>query len=151
VLAHIDLMHVPYKSGPQAVNGLLGGETTTYFGGIPVQLPLIRAGKLKALATSGAKRSPHLPEVPTIAEAGVQGYEVDVWYALFAPRGTPPATVARISADARKVLLDAANKDRFGGLGVDPVGGGPVELKALLARETVKWAKVVKAAGIAAQ
>jgi tripartite-type tricarboxylate transporter receptor subunit TctC len=151
VLADVKLLHVPYKSGPQAVNGLLGGETTFYFGGIPVQLPLIRAGKLKALATSGAKRSPHLPEVPTLAEAGVPGYEVDVWYGLFAPKGTPSAMVARISADARRVLLDPASRDRFAGLGVDPVGGSPAELKELLARESAKWSKVVKAAGIVAQ
>ncbi len=151
LLTGISYMHVPYKSGPQAVNGLLGGETTTYFGGIPVQLPLIRAGKLKALATSGAQRSPHLPDVPTLAEAGVPGYEVDVWYGLFAPKGTPSATVAKLSADARRVLLDPANRDRFGGLGVDPVGGSPGDLKALLERERVKWAKVVGAAGIVAQ
>ena len=151
VLAHIPYLHVPYKSGPQAVNGLLGGETTTYFGGIPVQLPLIRAGKLKALATSGAQRSPHLPDVPTMAEAGVPGYEVDVWYGLFAPRGTPSATVARLSADARKVLLDKVSREKFSGLGVDPVGGSPAAFKALLEREAVKWAKVVQAAGIQAQ
>jgi tripartite-type tricarboxylate transporter receptor subunit TctC len=151
LLASVQLLHVPYKSGPQAVNGLLSGETTFYFGGIPVQLPLIRAGKLKALATSGAQRSAHLPDVPTLAEAGVPGYEVDVWYGLFAPKGTPPATVAKLSADARRVLLDRANRDKFGGLGVDPVGGAPSEFKRLLERETVKWSKVVNAAGIVAQ
>jgi tripartite-type tricarboxylate transporter receptor subunit TctC len=151
LLAHVKLLHVPYKSGPQAVNGLLGGETTFYFGGIPVQLPLIRAGKLKALATSGAKRSPHLPDVPTLAEAGVPGYEVDVWYGLFAPKGTPPALVAKLSADARRVLLDKANKGKFDALGVDPVGGSPEAFKALLERETAKWSKVVSAAGIVAQ
>jgi tripartite-type tricarboxylate transporter receptor subunit TctC len=151
VLAGIDLLHVPYKSGPQAVNGLLTGETTTYFGGIPVQLPFIRAGKLKPLATSGAKRSAHLPDVPTLAEAGVPGYEVDVWYGLFAPKGTTPAMLARLSSDARKVLLDPANRDRFAGLGIDPIGGSPAELKGLLEREKVKWAKVVQAAGIVAQ
>ena len=151
VLAHIDLMHVPYKSGPQAVNGLLMGETTTYFGGIPVQLPFIRAGKLKPLATSGAKRSPHLPDVPTLAESGVPGYEVDVWYGLFAPKGTPPAMVAKLSADARRVLLADANRERFAGLGIDPVGGSPAEMRSLLEREHAKWSKVVRAAGIMAQ
>lgn len=151
LLAKVQLLHVPYKSGPQAVNGLLGGETTFYFGGIPVQLPLIRAGKLKPLATSGAQRSPHLPDVPTLAEAGVPGYEVDVWYGLFAPKGTPAALVAKLSSDARRVLLDKANKGKFDGLGVDPVGGSPDEFKALLEREAAKWSKVVSAAGIVAQ
>jgi tripartite-type tricarboxylate transporter receptor subunit TctC len=151
LLAKVDIVHIPYKSGPQAVNDLLSGAITTYFGGIPVQLPLIRAGKLKALGTSGLKRSPHLPEVPTIAEAGVPGYEVDIWYGLFVPRATPPATIAKLAADARRVLLDKASHERFVGLGVDPVGGTPAEFQKLLVRDTEKWGKVIAAAGIVAQ
>lgn len=151
LLAKIDIVHVPYKSGPQAMNDLLGGAITMYFGGIPVQLPMIRAGKLRPLATSGARRSPHLPNVPTVAEAGVPGYEVDVWYGLFVPRATPPETVGRIAADARRVLLDKTNHERFVGLGVDPVGGTPVEFQKMLAGDTEKWGRVIKAAGIEAQ
>jgi len=151
LLAKVDILHVPYKSGPQAINDLLGGQITCYFGGIPVQLPLIRAGKLRALGTSGLQRSPHLPDVPTVAEAGVPGYEADIWYGLFVPRGTPSATVAKISADARRALLEKASHERFSALGVDPVGGTPAEFKSLMARESQKWGKVVKAAGIVAQ
>jgi len=151
LLAKVDIVHIPYKSGPQAVNDLLGGAITTYFGGIPVQLPLIRSGKLKALGTSGTKRSPHLPEVPTIAEAGVPGYEADVWYGLFVPRATPPDAVARLAADARRVLLDKAGHDKFVALGVDPVGGTPAEFQKLLVRDTERWGKVIAAAGIQAQ
>ena len=151
VLAKVDILHVPYKSGPQAINDLLGGQITMYFGGIPVQLPLIRAGKLRALGTSGAQRSPHLPDVPTVAEAGVPGYEADVWYGLYVPRATPVAIVNKISADARRVLLDKGNHDRFHALGVDPVGSTPAEFKRLMAREAEKWGKVVAAAGILAQ
>ena len=151
LLAKVDILHVPYKSGPQVVNDLLGGALTMYFGGIPVQLPLIRAGKLKALGTSGTRRASQLPEVPTIAEAGVPGFEAAVWYALFAPKGTPPATVAKMSADAHRVLTDKANQGRFVAMGVDPIGGTPDELKQLLARETEKWGKVISAAGVRAQ
>jgi tripartite-type tricarboxylate transporter receptor subunit TctC len=151
LLAKIDIVHVPYKSGPQAMNDLLSGSITMYFGGIPVQLPMIRAGKLKPIGTSGAKRSPHLPDVPTVAEAGVPGYEVDIWYGLFVPRATPAEMVSRLAADARRVLLDKANHERFVGLGVDPVGGTPAEFQKLLASDTLKWGRVIKAAGIQAQ
>ena len=151
LLAKIEVLHVPYKSGPQAIGDLLGGQITMYFGGIPVQLPLIRAGKLRALGTSGAQRSPHLPDIPTVAEAGVPGYEADVWYGLYVPRGTPSAIVAKISADARRALLDKASHERFNALGVDPVGSSPAEFKSLMARESEKWAKVVSAAGIVRQ
>lgn len=151
LLAKIDIVHVPYKSGPQAMNDLLGGSITMYFGGIPVQLPMIRAGKLKPIGTSGAKRSPYLPDVPTVAEAGVPGYEVDVWYGLFVPRTTPTDMVSRLATDARRVLMDKANHERFVGLGVDPVGGTPAEFQNLLASDTQKWGRVIKAAGIQAQ
>lgn len=151
LLAKVDIVHIPYKSGPQAVNDLLGGAITMYFGGIPVQLPLIRAGKLKALGTSGAKRSVHLPEVPTVAEAGVPGYEADVWYGLFVPRATTAEIVNRLAADARRVLLDKSGQEKFVALGVDPVGGTPAEFQSLLARDTQRWGKVIAAAGIQPQ
>jgi tripartite-type tricarboxylate transporter receptor subunit TctC len=151
LLAKIDIVHVPYKSGPQAMNDLLSGSITMYFGGIPVQLPMIRAGKLKPIGTSGAKRSPYLPDVPTVAEAGVPGYEVDVWYGLFVPRTTPNDMVSRLATDARRVLMDKANHERFVGLGVDPVGGTPAEFQNLLVSDTQKWGRVIKAAGIQAQ
>lgn len=151
LLAKVEIVHIPYKSGPQAVNDLLSGAITTYFGGIPVQLPMIRGGKLKALGTSGLKRSPHLPDVPTIAEAGVPGYEADVWYGLFVPRATAPETITKLAADARRVLLDKAGHDKFVALGVDPVGGSPADFQRLLARDTERWGKVIAAAGIVAQ
>jgi tripartite-type tricarboxylate transporter receptor subunit TctC len=122
-----------------------------YFGGIPVQLPFIRGGKLKALGVSGAKRSSYLPDVPTIAEAGVPGYEADVWYGLLVPKATPRDIVARLAADIRRVLLDKPGYDKFVALGVDPVGGSPAEFQDLLVRDTERWGKVIAAAGIAAQ
>jgi len=148
LLAGVKIVHVPYKSGPQAQTDLLGGRIQVYLGGIPVNLPLIKAGKLKALGTSGTKRSPALPDVPTIAEAGVPGFEVTVWYGLAAPRGAPRAIVEKIGADAAHVMRSPELHERWTAQGVEPVGSTPSEFKTLLAAETAKWAKVVKAAGI---
>jgi len=149
LLAGVQITHVPYKSGPQAVTDLLNGQIQTYFGGIPVNLPMIRAGKVKPLGVSLAKRSPALPDVPTMIEAGVPGYEVNVWYGLFAPRGTPKDVVAKIAADVTRQLKSPDFQERLTGLGVDAAGGTPAEFKALFAREVETWAKVVKAAKVA--
>lgn len=151
LMAGVDILHVPYKSGPQAQNDLIGGQIQIYLGGIPVQLPMIRAGKVKPLGTSGLKRSPALPEVPTLDEAGVPGYEVDVWYGFFAPRGTPGNVVARISADVSRIVKSPAMHERLNALGVEPAGTTPAEFKTLFSREIEKWAQVVKAAGISSQ
>jgi len=148
LLAGVRITHVPYKSGPQAMNDLLNGQLQTYFGGIPVNLPMIRAGKLKPLAVSLGQRSPLLPDVPTMIEAGVPGYEVNVWYGLFAPGGTPRHVVARIAADVSQQLKSPNFQERLTALGVDAAGTTPAEFKALFAREVATWAKVVKAAAI---
>jgi tripartite-type tricarboxylate transporter receptor subunit TctC len=148
LLAGVRITHVPYKSGPQAMNDLLNGQLQTYFGGIPVNLPMIRAGKLKPLAVSLGQRSPLLPDVPTMIEAGVPGYEVNVWYGLFAPGGTPRHVVARIAADVGRQLKSPDFQERLTALGVDAAGTTPAEFKALFAREVATWAKVVKAAAI---
>lgn len=150
VLAGIDIVHVPYKSGPQALNDLIGGQISFYMGGIPVLLPMIKAGKVKALGTSGLKRSSQLPDLPTIAEAGVPGYEMDVWYGLFAPHGTPQAVVAKIAADVAHFMRSPEMQERWNTVGVEPVGTTPAEFKAQFNREIEKWAKVVKAAKLAA-
>ena len=148
LLAGVRITHVPYKSGPQAVTDLLNGQLQTYFGGIPVNLPMIRAGKVKPLGVSLAKRSPALPDVPTMIEAGVPGYEVNVWYGLFAPRGTPKDVVAKIAADVTRQLKSPDFQERLTALGVDAAGGTPAEFKALFTREVATWAKVVKAAKV---
>lgn len=148
LLAGVDIVHVPYKSGPQALNDLIGGQMSIYLGGIPVQLPMIKAGKVRPLGTSGLKRSRQLPDVPTIAEAGVPGYEVDVWYGLFAPRGTPPSVVAKIAADVSRIMQAPELQERWSALGVEPVGTSPAAFKTLFAAEIRKWGEVVKAAKI---
>jgi tripartite-type tricarboxylate transporter receptor subunit TctC len=110
---------------------------------------MLKAGKLKALGTSGLKRSLQLPEVPTIAEAGVPGYDMDVWYGFFAPRGTPPAVIERIAADVTRIMRAPDMQERWTGVGVEPAGSTPAEFKARVVVELAKWAKVVKAAKLA--
>jgi tripartite-type tricarboxylate transporter receptor subunit TctC len=150
LLAKVDIVHIPYKSGPQAMTDLINGGISMYMGGIPVQMAMIKSGKVKALGVSGTKRSPALPDVPTIAEAGVPGYDVDVWYGLIAPRGTPRPVVTRISAEASRIMRAPDMQERWAGIGVEPVGSTPAEFKAVFVAEIAKWSKVVKAAGLSA-
>ena len=142
------LLHVPYKSGPAAQNDLMSGALSFYLGGIPVNLPMIRAGKVKPLGTSGLKRSPQLPSVPTIAESGLPGFEVNVWYGLFAPRGTPQRVVDRIAADVGRLVQNPETRERFSALGVDAEGGDAAKFKAYYRNDLEKWRKVVRAAGV---
>jgi len=151
VLAGVDILHVPYKSGPQAMNDLIGGQTSMYLGGIPVQLPRIKAGKLKPLGTSGIKRSSQLPDVPTIAEAGVPGYELDVWYGLFAPRGTPKPVINRIATEVRRIMQAPDMQERWTAVGVEPAATDPLEFARRFSAEIAKWAKVVNAAQLSAE
>ena len=146
--AGVRLLHVPYKSGPGAQNDLMSGALSFYLGGIPVNLPMIRAGKVKPLGTSGLKRSPQLPGVPTIAEAGIPGFEVNVWYGLFAPRGTPQRVVDKIASDVGRLLNNPETRERFSALGVDAEGGDSAKFKAYYRNDLEKWRKVVKAAGV---
>jgi tripartite-type tricarboxylate transporter receptor subunit TctC len=115
---------------------------------MPVQLPMIKAGKIKPLATSGLQRASALPDLPTIAEAGVPGYEVNVWYGIFAPRGTPKAVVAKIADGVSAVMTAPENHDRWVTLGVDPEGTTPEHFAAYFHADIEKWRKVVKAANL---
>lgn len=148
LLAGIDVLHVPYKSGPAALTDLMNGQLSIYLGGIPINLPMIKAGKVRALGTSGMKRSAQLPNVPTIAEAGLPGFEVNVWYGLFAPRATPPRTVERIAADVTALLRTGEMRERFAALGVDAEGGTPEAFKVYFVNDIERWRKVVRAAGV---
>jgi tripartite-type tricarboxylate transporter receptor subunit TctC len=150
LLAGIDVLHVPYKSGPAVLNDLMNGQLSIYFGGIPVNLPMIKAGRVKPLGTSGARRSPNLPNVPTIAEAGIPGFEVNVWYGLFAPRGTPAKVVSKIATDVSRLLKTPEMRERLTGLGVDAEGTTPQEFKAYFRADLEKWRKVVQAAAVSA-
>jgi len=150
-LAGIDIAHVPYKGGPQALTDTVNGQVSMYFGGLPVTMSMVKAGRVKALGTSGVKRSPALPDVPTIAEAGVPGYEVSLWYGLLAPARTPKDIAAKIAADTARALKSPEAQERFTTLGVETVGSTPAQFKEFVASELGKWSKVVKATGISVE
>jgi tripartite-type tricarboxylate transporter receptor subunit TctC len=147
-LAGVDIVHVPYKGGAPALTDLLGGQIQMAFSSVPAVLPHIKAGRLVALGVGSAKRSPALPNIPTIAEAGVPGYEYSTWYGIFAPAKTPRTLIARLNAEIVKAMETPDIKDRFTALGGDPDPGTPEELRAYMANESAKWAKIIKAANI---
>lgn len=144
----LKMVHVTYKGGPQALGDVISGQIAMYFAGLPVALPLAKAGKVRALGVTGAKRSMVLPETPTIAEAGVSGYEHTLWSMLLVPAATPKDIVARLNREAMKALEAADVRERYAGMGVEPVGTTPEQAGAYLKSETEKYAKVVKAIGL---
>lgn len=147
-LAGIDIAHVPYKGGPQALTDTVNGQVAMYFAGLPSAMPMVKAGRVKALGTSGVRRSSALPDVPTIAEAGLPGYEVSSWYGLLAPARTPKDVVARIASDVGRTLRLPEVQQRFATLGVETVGSTPEQFKGFIKSEFGKWSKVIKATGI---
>jgi tripartite-type tricarboxylate transporter receptor subunit TctC len=142
------MVNVPYKSNPQAITDLLGGQIQLVFADIATTLPQARAGKVKALGVSSAQRSPLAPDLPTMQEAGVQGYELTAWFAAYVPAGTPEAVVAKLNGAMRTALADEAAVKTLLGAGIEPGASTPEELKAFTVAETEKWARIVKAAGI---
>jgi tripartite-type tricarboxylate transporter receptor subunit TctC len=148
VMAGIDIVHIPYKGTGPASADLLGGQVQMAFFGIPPLLPHIKSGKLRALAVTGKRRSPELPEVPTVDEAGLRGYEVSPWYGLLVPAATPRAIVARLNAEVAKIVRGAEMKDRLASQGAEPVGGTPEDYAAVIRADTATWARVIKEAGL---
>ena len=142
-----EIVHVPYKGSAPAVTDLLGGQVSMMFDNMPSVLPQVKAGKLRALGVTSARRSPAAPEIPTIAESGVPGYEVDSWFGILAPAGTPKEIVAKLSAEIVKILQMPDVKERLAGQGAVPVGNTPEQFAEHIAKETAKWAKVVKTSG----
>ena len=151
IQAGIQWLHVPYKGGGPAMTDLMGGQADASVGSLIQMLPHIRSGKLKALGTTGAKRSTVLPDVPTVAEAGVSGYEATNWWGFLAPAGTPPAIVERLHQEVAAVQASAETKRRFDTEGAEALQMSPAEFGAFIAAETAKWARVVKEAGISAE
>jgi tripartite-type tricarboxylate transporter receptor subunit TctC len=147
-LTGVDMTHVPYKAVGQAQIDLMAGQVSLWFPTIPGALPFIRAGKMKALAVAGATRSPALPDLPTVAEAGVRGYEASTWYPVLAPAGTPDAIVRKLNELLVAIVRDPQVREQLTSTGVDPIGSTPTELAAYLKSELAKWAKVVKAANV---
>ncbi|MBO9649808.1 MAG: tripartite tricarboxylate transporter substrate binding protein [Variovorax sp.] len=151
-MADVKLLHVPYKSNTLAVTDLLGGQIDMMITDTATGLPQVKSGKLRALGVSSSKRSPLAPEVPTIAEAGVKGYEMGYWFAAYAPAKTPPAVVKRLN----ELLVKAAQSDAAKAAFYDPTGTevfttSPEELAKFQAAESQKWGRIVKAAGIEAE
>ena len=146
-MAAVDITHVPYKGAPQAITDLIGGSVDLMFNSIPPVIQHIRAGRLRLLAVSSAKRSPQLPDVPTVSEAGVPGYEFTTWFGLLAPARTPPAILARLNAELVKVVHAPDMKAQLEIQGYDPVGGTPQEFSAFIRAENAKYAKLVRLSG----
>ena len=146
--AGTQLQHIPYKGSAPAMTDLLGGQVQLMFADAPTALPQIRAGKVRALGVASAQRSALLPELPTIAEGGVPGYEAYSWAALVAPAGTPKDIVAKISTDLQRVMTQPDVKQRLFDAGAEAMPTSPEKLAQMLRSEIEKWAKVVKAANI---
>ena len=149
-MAKVDLLHVPYKGTGPAVTDLLAGQIDLLFAPAQAVLPHVKAGKLKALATTGAKRPETIPDLPTVAEAGLPGYEAVGWFGLLVPAATPKQIVDKLSADANKVLADPETRKRMQAVGADPAGNTPGEFARFIRDDQAKWAKLMREAGIKA-
>jgi tripartite-type tricarboxylate transporter receptor subunit TctC len=148
VMTKTNIVHVPYKGGGPAMQDLLGGQVKAMFITLPPVLQQVKAGKLLALGISSSKRSPALPDVPTVAEAGVPGFEVYEWQGIVLPRGTPRTIVDRLHKEFTAVLSLPDVRERIGGLGAEVVGGTPEEFAAFIKRELALWGRVIPEAGI---
>ncbi|VFR79987.1 Putative extracytoplasmic tricarboxylate-binding receptor of a tripartite transporter, in cluster with DUF1446 [plant metagenome] len=147
-MANIKLLHVPYKSNPLAVTDLLGGQIDTMITDTATGLPQVASGKLRALGVTGPNRSPLAPDVPTISESGVPGYEMGYWFAAYAPAGTPPEVVSRLHELLSKATESKAAKQFYSQTGTDPAVSTPKELAAFQAEESKKWGDIIRRAGI---
>lgn len=147
---HASMLHVPYKGTAGAVTDMLGGRLDYMFLPVHVALPQVRAGKLKVIATGSPRRLPQLPDVPTLTEAGLQGADVDMWYGLFAPAGTPEAIVQRMNQSINVILQDPATARAFDAQGMVPATSTPAEFGALVARDAKRWDDIITRTGISA-
>jgi tripartite-type tricarboxylate transporter receptor subunit TctC len=146
-----DLLHIPYKGGSAPVTDVMGGRVSAMFCNLPLCLQHIRAGKLTALGVTSPRRSPLLPDVPTIAQAGVPGYEVEGWFGLFAPAAVPKPILQRLNAEVVHILKDAKVKELLLAQGAEPVGNSPEEFAAFVKKEHDRWAKIIRDTGITLQ
>ena len=149
--AGVDIVHIPFKGGGPAMMDVIAGNTQIAIGSLVQMLPQIKAGKLKALGVGSAKRIAALPDLPTISEAGVSGYEVTNWWGIVVPAGTPRSIIDRLHKELTTVVSSTETKQRFETEGAEPLSMSPDEFGRFIAAETVKWARVVKDAGIRAE
>ena len=148
ILAGADIVHVPYKGAGPAMVDVLSGQVQLYFATMPAAMPHVKSGKLVPIAVTSLKRSQALPDVPTIAESGVPGYEASTWYGLLAPAHSPDAAIARLHESVVTILGDAALRAKLADQGFEPVGDSPKEFAAYIRSEIAKWGKVIRDAGI---
>ncbi len=148
-LAHVNMNHVPYKGGAPALNDVIGGQVELMFSPIPIAMPHIKSGRVRALAVTSAKRWPTLPDLPAVAEAGLPGYEATGWYGVVAPANTPGAIVTALNEAIVKVLARPDVEQQFTKLDLEPVGNSPQQMTKHLQTELTKWAKVVRDAKLA--
>jgi tripartite-type tricarboxylate transporter receptor subunit TctC len=146
-LGGVKMVHVPYKGGALAMVDLQAGQVQLYFGNVPTSLPHVKAGKVRALAVTTAKRAAVAPEYPTVAEAGVPGFELSPFYGVITRAGTPPQVLAKLNRDMVAILRDPATRERIANLGGEPVGNTQAEFAAFLKTEAVRWGKLVRDSG----
>ena len=151
MLTGIDIVHVPYKGSAPAVNDLLGGQVNLMFDNAPNVLQQVKAGKLRALAVSSRQRSPIVKDLPTVAEAGVPGFDVSVWFGVIAPAGTPRPVIDRLNMEINAILKFAQIRQAFTNQGVEPAGSSPEEFASFLAAQKTKWSRVVRESGVKAE
>jgi tripartite-type tricarboxylate transporter receptor subunit TctC len=142
------MVHVPYKGMQQVITEIIGGRLHILSDNVTSVLPHVTSGRLRALGVTGPRRIPLAPDIPTVAEAGVQGYEITAWGGYMAPAGTPGPVVARLNAEINKVIASPAIRERWLALGIEPVGGTPERFATHVKTETAKWTDVIKRAGI---
>jgi tripartite-type tricarboxylate transporter receptor subunit TctC len=148
-MAGLNIVHVPYKGSGQSMTDLLAGQHQVAFDTAPAAAPYVRSGRMRVLGVSSAKRVPEYPDVPTVAEAGVPGYEVITWYGVFAPGGTPPAIVNRLHAGIAKAMEAPGTRARLAEAGADgTVTRSPEEFAAIVRADTARYAKIIKDAGL---
>ena len=147
MMANVAIVHVPYKGAPAAVIGVMSGQVTMAFPNIPPALPQVRAGKLKALAVTTAKRSTAVPELPTVAESGLPGYEATAWFGVLAPAGTPRAIIARLNSAVVAAVHAPDMRQRLLLEGAEALGSSPEDFAKVIKDDIAKWAKVVKVSG----
>jgi tripartite-type tricarboxylate transporter receptor subunit TctC len=141
------IVHVPYKGSPQGIADLIAGQVHLMFDNLTSISQSVKSGKIRGLGVSSLKRTPVFPDIPTISEAGVPGYETNSWGGVVVPVGTPRPIVTKLNAEINKALLSPAVKERYAAIEAEPVGGSAAEFAAFVKKETVKWADVVKKSG----
>ena len=146
-LAGVKMVHVPYKGAAQGLNDLVGGRLQLSFDNIPPAIPHIRSGRLRALAVTAARRSPLLPELPTVAEAGLPDFDVSAWFGLLLPAATPGPVVQRLHAETVKALRDAGARERLERLGFEVVASTPAQFAALIGKDAVRWSRIIRESG----